>query len=223
MTILLLTLAEKAVNTLSDDMIWYGAHYHSLWAIVAVLWFLLRNVSYKQLEVKTVVAVWFAVAFTDVLLYPFWFLGYDTYYIASCVKFLTVSAILVLVFWRSYRMQSEEMKTGHVYLVRRIPDGPQDFILSLFFRQPVGGAGIALNGDWYHFHRGTLVKHPINRINHCKYVIVEIRGSRSSDHLILNNLLGAKWTWLVNCMTILYPLARWGRPAPWIQSSSGNL
>jgi hypothetical protein len=115
-----------------------------------------------------------------------------------------------LYYWRrSYGQPSDELACGYLYCVRHIPTSAQDFLISMSgCFGPDGGYSLCANGYLYKFSSGRLVRRKVSSLPSISYHVQ--RGGKASQELIegLDALIGTKWTWRNNCLTILAPIWR---------------
>ena len=170
-----------------------------------VLWLFSFYISYKLLLFKTIVTLWAVMVTCSLAVYCMWLIGTPFTAPAMWIKSAAVVFYGIFLIRRSYRIKSDPIEAGNIYLVRRIPDSTQDFLVSLVTLEPFGGTGVICDGHWYHFHRGIFVRSDIRCIPLDKCVILKSRPERlDTDKYALDQKLGEKWTWRHNCLTVLY-------------------
>lgn len=208
-----ITVLQYAANELiNDNNIWYAAQFIALLENTILLIFLTMFIPYRQLFLKTIAAFWCAASLTDTLIYPLWFLHYDTANIAYGSQLVLSVVAFFYICIKSYsKVPSDTVRNGYVYQVRAVPRRPQDMILSVLYLRPFGGTGVIIDGQWYHYRKGRLQRDEYSRIPLDKCVILETRKVKPGDRESLDSRLGEKWTWTRNCATTLHPLTVWHR------------
>lgn len=205
-------LQYLANEIIKDENIWYASHFLCLVENTILLIFLTMFIPYRQLFLKTTAALWCAASLTDTLIYPFWFLYYDTAQVAYGAQFVLSVGIFFYICIKSYsRVPSDKVRDGYIYQVRSIPRRPQDMILSVLYLRPFGGTGVIVDGNWYHYRKGRMQRDEYSRIPLDKCVILEARKIKPGDRESLDSRLGERWSWTRNCVTTLHPLTVWHR------------
>lgn len=210
MTILTMSMIQIVVNaTVSGDNLWYAEQFLSIFQTFVILCYLTVMISYRQLLVKTIAALWAAFTLADVVIYPMWYFGCNHAEHAYFVRAVLVVTTYIYVCVKSYtRTESDKLEPGYIYQVRAIPRNPQDMLLSILYLRPFGGTGVVCGEYWYHFRRGRIVRDKAAIIPRVKCVIIKTRTERPRDSEALNNMIGERWTWTHNCATILYPFSK---------------
>lgn len=113
-------------------------------------------------------------------------------------------------YWRrSYDQPSDAIEGGYLYCVRHIPSNTQDFMISMLgIYGSDGGYSLYADGHLYKFSSGRLVRRRVSSLPSISYHVQ--RGGKAAPDLIglLDSLVGTKWTWRENCLTILAPIWR---------------
>lgn len=113
-------------------------------------------------------------------------------------------------YWRrSYDQPSDAIEDGYLYCVRHIPSNAQDFLISMLgIYGSDGGYSLYANGHLYKFASGRLVRRKVSSLPSISYHVQ--RGGKTAPDLIeyLDSMIGTKWTWRENCLTILAPIWR---------------
>ena len=184
----------------------------SMWLIFAV-----SLISYKQLVLKSVLAVWAVTDFVDAFNPLLWELFGNWLFPIHAIKAIIATIWVLFIWFRSYDRENDPLDTEHFFLVGVRPTGLQDFILSLI-KEPHGGSGIYANGNFYHYRHGQLKIHTLEYLIRAqnKYRIRKIRKIDPTRLSQLNNLLYTKykkWSLINNCKTVLEPIL-WERGKP---------
>ena len=174
-------------------------------------------IPYKQLAVKSIMAVLVVTEFFDIVTYSLWFFLIDSPLIFY-IKTVSCISAFIWMYWRDYNKGNDTLDMFHFFSVGIRPNSLQDFILSLV-KDPVGGVGIYARGKFYHYRKGELQIHDERYIDRLKdkYKIKRIRriDERRLEALdyIINSRKYTKWSWFYNCKTVLEPiLSMRGRP-----------
>lgn len=165
---------------------------------------------WRNLRLKCLLAAFCGYYISDAVVCFGWYaLGWPEPIPAAAIQGLGFSAA-GLVYWvRSYGQSSDEIEPGYLYCVRRIPATAQDFAISLACAYgPDGGYSLYADGYLYKYSSGRLVRRKVSSLPSISYHVQ--RGARTTPGLIksLDELVGARWTWRKNCLTILAPIWR---------------
>jgi hypothetical protein len=143
-----------------------------------------------------VCATWYAWAFPSPM----------AAFVIQGAGFLTAA----IYYWRrSYNQPSDAIEDGYLYCVRHIPSNTQDFLISMLgIYGSDGGYSLYANGHLYKFASGRLVRRAVSSLPSISYHVQ--RGGQTAPDLIeyLDSMIGTKWTWRENCLTILAPIWR---------------
>jgi hypothetical protein len=174
-------------------------------------------IPYKQLATKSVMAVLVVTELFDILIYSFWFLSLNLYLIFF-IKTVSCISAFIWMYWRDYNKGNDILDNDHFFMVGIRPNSLQDFILSLV-KDPVGGVGIYVKGELYHYRHGSLQVNNDAFISKykSKYRIKKIREIDERRLFTLKYIINSnkytKWTWFYNCKTVLEPiLGKRGKP-----------
>lgn len=175
------------------------------------LFVLFTFIPYKQLLTKTTIFLCFIYEMWDCLFYFIWqFIG-GFYGYAYTGKALLCLSLLFFMIFRGYDKENDELDNDHFFLIAIIPNNFQNFVLSLF-RRPIGGVGIYVRGDYFHYYRGKIVKHDANFIMRRKHKYKIIK-ERRIDGIRIDNLKTVlystkyqKWSLRYNCVTVFIPI-----------------
>lgn len=179
--------------------------------------YLFHTLPYRQLACKSCVFALCTFQTFDSLLYMFWrhFAGFH-FEIRALQTIITVW-VVSWFYHRQYSRGSDELDEDNFFQVGIIPNGFQDFLLSLFF-DPVGGVGIYCNGKFYHYHRGIMKVRSKDYLKRAskKYRITKVRSIDKRRLGVLESLPTSKykvWSLVNNCQTVLAPiLGKRGKP-----------
>jgi hypothetical protein len=143
-----------------------------------------------------VCATWYAWAFPSPM----------AAFVIQGAGFLTAA----IYYWRrSYNQPSDAIEDGYLYCVRHIPSNTQDFLISMLgIYGSDCGSSLYANGHLYSFASGRLVRRAVSSLPSISYHVQ--RGGQTAPDLIeyLDSMIGTKWTWRENCLTILAPIWR---------------
>lgn len=118
--------------------------------------------------------------------------------------------IAAIYYWRrSYDQPSDAIDPGYLYCLRTKPVSIQDFLISIIgFYGPNGGYAFYADGKLYRYRRGWMVAQSIDLLPLERYHVQ--RGARLTPAILddLNALVGKRWTWSRNCLTVLGPVWR---------------
>lgn len=191
---------------LNDRWAWYLEDIKQRGTIAALCWVVCMLIMYRNLAFKSIAALAACYFTADVITWPLWLWAPSLY---DITPFFTsaVAAVLALWYWcRSYYVPSDDVLPGTVYLVRKRPDSPQDLLLAMIGRKPLGGVSVMINGDIWGFRHGVLLRtHAMP--SRLKYVIMAVRPADQATVATLTALEGTRWTLTHNCVTVLLPVA----------------
>lgn len=119
-------------------------------------------------------------------------------------------SVAAIYYWyRSYDQPSDAIESGYLYCLRTRPQSIQDFLISIIGVYGAnGGYAFYAGGKIYRYRHGWMVTQQIDRLPLERYHIQ--RGARLTPVILddLNALIGKRWTWRRNCLTVLGPLWR---------------
>lgn len=198
-------VSNRLVNVLApDDLVW-RLHDVTLSACfaLAALW-ALQLVPYRNLLCKCMAALIVGLAWVDLACVLLNAPGYWYWLAAQLAAGVTLASVY---FWRSYDQDSDEVESGYLYCLRTRPNSMQDFLIAMLgIYGSNGGYALFANGKLYRYRRGQLCRQKLDRVPLCRYHIT--RGARITPAMIdeLDSLIGERWTWQRNCLTVLGPL-----------------
>lgn len=206
---LMLALAcNRLANALAaDDVVW-RIHDITLSAALAfaALW-ALQLVSYRDLRIKCAAAAIFGLAASDAVMVAVTVPGY-WYWIV--IQLIAGTAMVLFYLFRSYDQPSDPLDGEHIFCLRAKPLALQDLLISMtgIFGSN-GGYAIYAGGTLYQYRRGRLVAQSIDRLPPSRYHVT--RGALVTESMIseLQHVVGSRWTWRHNCLTVLGPI--WSR------------
>ncbi|PHR58719.1 MAG: hypothetical protein COA47_09950 [Robiginitomaculum sp.] len=139
----------------------------------------------------------------------------DSHQLPMMVSLCAVFIVwLSFVFLRSYTRPDDKISLDCIYYLKHRPDSFQDLVMSLF-GSPTGGNAVYMNGIVYHFHKGIMKRTQYSKFNNsmrAKWQIVKGTPTTASKLRQLEMIVGRQWAWNHNCITTIYPIARWGHP-----------
>lgn len=206
-----LLLTRHLIATLSPDQAWIAADVLRASSMSAASSLVLILLPWRMLKLKCLIAAMTGYYIADVLLCVAWYyLGLTDPMIVGAGQG-SAFALAAATYWlRSYkRTEPEVMRLGMAYELRAIPRRPQDFIIALAgLFGAAGGYAIWANGKVYSYRHGILVATSIDRLPAGRYHVSQ--GVESSPELIaeLESMVGSRWTWRHNCITVIAPIWR---------------
>ena len=203
------TVATPLTAALSNEAAWYAEDLKQRGTIAALSWLVVQLIPYRQLAFKSIAALAACYFTADVITWPLW-LWYGALY--DITPWITAGVCVCLGLWyyfRSYFWPSDAIKPDTVYLVRKRPDSPQDLLLAMLGRQPLGGVSVLIDSTLWQFKHGVLVRRQAIPCR-SKYVIMAVRQADAATISALTDLEGTKWTLAHNCITTLLPVALGG-------------
>lgn len=192
--------------SLSSDAAWYFEDIKQRGTIAALCWVCCMLVSYRQLAFKSVAALAACYFTADVLTWPLWMWAPSTYDITPYFTTITAACLALWYWFRSYHWPSDTPEPGMVYLCRRRPAKPQDLLMAMLGRQPLGGISVMIDGQVWAFHHGVLQRMD-GLTDLSRYVIMGTRRADTATVATLTALEGTRWTLIHNCVTVLLPVA----------------
>jgi hypothetical protein len=192
--------------SLSDEAAWYFEDIKQRGTIAALAWCVTMLCSYRQLPLKCLSALTACYFTADVATWPVWMWWPAVYDITPWFTTITAASLAVWYYRRSYRWPSDQVCTGWVYVVRRKPRSPQDLLLAMTGRQPLGGVSVMVDGQVWGFHHGILTCRS-GIPDGSKYVIMRTKRADEATLSALKALEGSRWSLIHNCMTALLPVA----------------
>lgn len=205
---LMLALGSNRLSNVlaADDIVWrmHDVTLSASFALAALL--ALQLVPYSELRFKCLAAVVVGAAWVDLLGVAFSIPGYWYWLTAQALAGILLAALYV---WRSYDQPSDAISDGRLYCLRTKPASLQDFLISLLgIFGPDGGYALYADGKLYRYRSGLLTSQSIDRVPLQRYHIqrgAQLTPAITSD---LNKLVGKRWTWSRNCLTVLGPIWR---------------
>ncbi|MNO44413.1 hypothetical protein D3C76_346560 [compost metagenome] len=192
------------------DLAWYALDVLRAVGMSAAFGLCVTLTPWRMLQLKCLLAAFCGYYISDSIICATWYaFGWPDPVIAAIIQGLGFSAVGLIYLARSYEQPSDGLEAGYLYCVRRIPAGAQDFAISLACAYgPDGGYSLYANGYLYKYACGRLVRRKVSSLPSISYHVQ--RGARTTPELIrsLDELVGARWTWRRNCLTILAPIWR---------------
>jgi len=202
----LLAVLPEAVNSFA----WQANDVLRAVGMSAALGLCVSLTTWRTLRMKCLLAALCGYFVSDAIVCATWYAwGFPSPISAVVIQgagFLSAAAF----YWRrSYSQPSDRLEHGYLYCVRHIPSNSQDFLISMLgVYGPDGGYSLYANGHLYKFSGGRLIRRKVSSLPSISYHVQ--RGAKASPDLIesLDELVGTKWTWRQNCLTILAPIWR---------------
>lgn len=216
LVVMLAWLARHLLALLPDpdaDIAWYAVDVLRAVGMSAAFALCAMLTPWHSLRLKCLLAAICGYYISDSIICITWYAwGWPDTLPATIIQGIGFSVTGLIYWWRSYAQQSDALIPGYIYCVRRIPFGIQDFAISLAgVHGPNGGYALYANGYLYKFSNGRMVRRKVSSLPAISYHVQ--RGGRTSPDLIgsLEALIGTRWTWRDNCLTILAPIWRRNR------------
>lgn len=200
------TAAIPLAVSLSDEAAWYFEDIKQRGTIAALAWCVTQLVTYRQLPLKCLSALTACYFTADVITWPVWMWWPEAYDVTPWFTTIAASSLAVWYYCRSYHWQSDPVCEGWVYVVRRKPRGPQDLLLAMTGRHPLGGVSVLTGAHVWGYHHGVLTCRS-GIPDGSKYVIMRTKRADEATIQTLKALEGSRWSLTHNCMTVLLPLA----------------
>lgn len=209
--VMVLLLARHLIALLSPDQAWMAADTLRAASMSAASLLVLILLPWRMLKLKCLVAAMTGYYVADMLLCIAWYyFGLTNPVIVGVVQGAAFALAAILYWLRSYeRPEPEVMRLGSAYELRAVPRRPQDFVIALAgLFGAAGGYAIWADGKVYSYRHGILVATSIDRLPAGRYHVSQ--GVESSPELIaeLESMVGSRWTWRHNCITVIAPIWR---------------
>lgn len=213
LVVTLACLARHLLALLPDpgaDLAWYAADILRAIGMSAAFALCVTLTPWRALRLKCLLAAFCGYYISDAVVCATWYAwSWPTPIPSAAIQGLGFIVACVIYLFRSYHQPSDALAHGYLYCVRRIPAGAQDFAISLACAYgPDGGYSLYADGHLYRYSSGRLVRRKVSSLPSISYHVQ--RGERVTPELIasLELLIGSKWTWRKNCLTILAPIWR---------------
>lgn len=210
LVLLTITVLNLSTRFVPDGMAWdYFAFVKQVETALLSL-YAFSLISYRDLATKSLLFIWFVTELVDSAGYLFWVVFGANFLYPYAIKAILCLILLVHFWFRNYERENDELDEDHFFIVGIRPRGIQDFLLSLI-KEPVGGVGIYVQDQFYHYRKGQLQVHDRQYLEKSsqKYRIHRIRPVDEKRKNELQNLIGGKyekWGLLYNCKTVLEPI-----------------
>ncbi len=202
----LLAVLPEAVS----EIVWYANDVLRAVGMSAALALCATLTPWRMLRLKCLLAALCGYYISDAIVCATWYAwNFPSPIAAFIIQGAGFFAALIYYWRRSYDQPSDELEDGYLYCVRHIPSNAQDFLISMVgIYGPDGAYSLYANGHLYKFSSGRLVRRKVSSRPAISYHVQ--RGGKAAPDLIdsLDALVGTKWTWRVNCLTILAPIWR---------------
>lgn len=201
--------SNRLANVLAPDEWVWVAHDISMSLSFALAALLVAQLTpYKHLRQKCIAALVAGCAVVDIAFSVFKPGGYLLW---ICLQGLGGIALAGIYWWRSYQYEAirTPLESSRLYCIRRIPSRPQDFFISMLgIYGSDGGYALYANGFIYKYSSGRLVRRSVSSVPSIGYHIC--RGLKIDESVMieLDSLVGSKWSWRKNCLTVLAPIWR---------------
>ena len=192
--------------SLSNEAAWYFEDIKQRGTIAALAWCVAMLITYRQLAFKCISALTACYFTADVITWPVWMWWPEAYDVTPLFTTLTAASLSVWYYCRSYRWPSDTPEQGWVYVVRRKPSSPQDLLLAMIGRRPLGGVSVLVDEQVWGFRHGVLTCRS-GIPDGSKYVIMRTKRANEATIQTLKALEGSRWSLTHNCMTVLLPVA----------------
>lgn len=200
--LLLLVLAAKGYQWQTHDL----AMHISQCALILLVFSL---ISYQQVAAKCIGIAWLGFE-----IIPLIEAAVRIFIVRENPYVIVAQAVMAITFatWyacRSYSHVSDELDDTHMFICRLKPRGLQDVLLALL-PSGLGGIAVYYKGQLWHYRHGIMQVTEFK--NQQRYVIGKVGLPNPEAIEELNKLKGTKWAAHKNCLTTLYPIAKWGSP-----------
>jgi hypothetical protein len=194
----------------ASSFVWYGTDILRAVGMSAALGLCVTLTPWRMLRMKCLLAALCGYFVSDAIVCATWYAwGFPSPMSAVVIQGAGFLAAAVFYWRRSYNQPSDRLEHGYLYCVRHIPSNTQDFLISMSgIYGPDGGYSLYACGYLYKFSGGRLIRRKVSSLPSISYHVQ--RGAKASPDLIesLDALVGTKWTWRQNCLTILAPIWR---------------
>lgn len=202
----LLAVLPEAVSS----FVWYANDVLRAVGMSATLALCATLTPWRMLRLKCLLAALCGYYISDAIVCATWYAwNFPSPIAALIVQGLGFFGAAAYYWWRSYDQPSDSIDGDHLYCLRTKPADIQDFLISLIgIYGPNGGYGFYANGRIYRYRRGWMVAQSIDLLPLERYHVQ--RGARLTPAILddLNALVGKRWTWSRNCLTVLGPVWR---------------
>ena len=194
----------------ASSFVWYASDVLRAIGMSATLGLCAALTPWHMLRLKCLLAALCGYYISDAIVCATWYAWHFPSPIAMMIiQGLGFFAAAGYYWWRSYDQPSDSIERGHLYCLRKKPASLQDFLISLIGCYGSDGSyAFYADGNLYRYRRGWLVMQAIDQLPADRYHVQ--RGARLTPAIIddLNALVGKRWTWSRNCLTVLGPLWR---------------
>lgn len=199
-----------ALPELATDTVWHITDVLRAVGMFGSLGLCATLTPWRMLRLKCFLAALCGYFISDAIVCATWYAwGFPSPMAAVVIQGVGFLAAALYYWRRSYDQPSDAIKDGYLYCVRHIPSNTQDFLISMLgVYGSDGGYSLYANGYLYKFASGRLVRRKVSSLPSISYHVQ--RGGKTAPDLIeyLDSLVGTKWTWRENCLTILAPIWR---------------
>lgn len=199
-----------ALPELATDTVWHITDVLRAVGMFGSLGLCATLTPWRMLRLKCFLAALCGYFLSDAIVCATWYAwGFPSPMAAVVIQGAGFLAAALYYWRRSYGQPSDAIEDGYLYCVRHIPSNTQDFLISMLgVYGSDGGYSLYANGHLYKFASGRLVRRKVSSLPSISYHVQ--RGGKTAPDLIeyLDSLIGTKWTWRENCLTILAPIWR---------------
>ena len=200
--------SNRLLNVLAPDNWVWVAHDVSMSLSLAMAALMVAQLTpYRNLRQKCLAALLAGCAIVDI---AFAISRPGGYMLWICSQALGGAALAAVYLWRSYEHESAiAIDDGHLYCIRRKPSRAQDLLISMLgIYGSDGGYSLYAKGFVYKYSSGRLVRRKVSSVQSIGYHVC--RGSKIDESVMreLDSLIGEKWSWKKNCLTVLAPIWR---------------
>jgi hypothetical protein len=205
-------LPRFLVDALAADSIQWQAHdaamHLSVCALVALVAWM---IPYQSIAAKCAALAWLGFELVPMVESVLRLLDISPIVHMIAIQCVAALALPVWYLRRTGAAPGDVLDDTHLFICRIKPRTPQDVILSMLGRSPLGGVAIYYRRQFWHYKRGVLVKEfAVRRLD--RYV--PTRSGVPPIDIIkrLDEMVGSRWSVFKNCITMLYATAKYGAP-----------
>lgn len=199
-----------ALPALATDAVWHITDVLRAIGMFGSIGLCVTLTPWRMLRLKCFLAALCGYFVSDAIVCATWYVwGFPSPIAALVIQGAGLLAAALYYWRRSYDQPSDVIEDGYLYCVRHIPSNTQDFLISMLgIYGSDGGYSLYANGHLYKFASGRLVRRKVSSLPSISYHVQ--RGGKTAPDLIeyLDSMIGTKWTWRENCLTILAPIWR---------------
>lgn len=194
--LIVLMLLCAAPGFFSGADAWYASQ-----AALLIRELIAAVIIYKLLN-NTLGIVWLVSCTWDALLISLWLYAPDAH---STVNYLLWPILLYVAVWHTYRTAPTQLDPKATYVAFGRVKSPQGLLVASLTLCG-GSTAVVTNGLLYKYKEGVLQRKAF--YNTRGYVMIKV-SDKSAQRL--DSLLGTRWTWGNNCLTLIVKVALWTR------------